>query len=86
MASKVYKSRVAVERRVTYIALENLNFLWDEDEIIKFREMWEEGLSLPDIAEAFKRPQKEIAIIIIDQAEEGKIQPRKGGLWGWVMM
>lgn len=85
MGSKVYKSRIAVERRVTYIALENLNFLWDEDEVLKFREMWEEGLSLPAIAKKLRRKQNEVAVLILDQAEEKKIKPRPGGLWGWVM-
>lgn len=78
----MYKSRVAAERRVIYIALENLNFLWDEDEVFKFREMWEEGLSLPAIAKELKRKQNEVAVLILDQAEKGKIQPRKGGVWG----
>jgi len=81
----MYKSRVAVERRATYIALEELNFLWDEDDVLKFREMWEEGLSLPDIAKQLKRKKNEVAVLILDQAEEKKIKPRKGGLWGWVI-
>ncbi|WP_342045944.1 helix-turn-helix domain containing protein [Bacillus sp. OTU530] len=82
----MYKSRVAVERRATYIALEDLNFLWDEDDVLKFREMWEEGLSLPAIAKQLKRKQNEVVVLVLDQAEEGKIKPRRGGLWGWVMM
>lgn len=47
--------------------------------------MWEEGLSLPTIAKKLKRKQNEVAVLILDQAEEKKIKPRRGGLWGWVM-
>ena len=30
-----------------YIALEEANFIWDERDVVRFREMWSQGMSLP---------------------------------------
>lgn len=38
-----------------YMALEEANFIWDERDVIRFREMWNQGMSLPEMAEALRR-------------------------------
>lgn len=35
-----------------YIALEEANFIWDERDVIRFREMWKQGMSLPKMAKS----------------------------------
>jgi hypothetical protein len=48
----------------------------------QFREMWKAGISLPDIAHRLKRPQKEVALLWLNESFEGRIREREGGLLG----
>lgn len=63
-----------------YIALEEANFIWDEREVIRFREMWSQGMSLPKMAKALRRHQAEVALLVIDQADKYMIENRSIGL------
>lgn len=65
-----------------YIACEEYNFTWSDAEVVAFRQMWREGTPLPRIAVALKRHQNEVAILVIDQAEQKLIWHRAGGLLG----
>lgn len=65
-----------------YIALEDLNFDWSVKDIEKFDALWREGKPLQEIAKILKRPQDEIAVIILDRARKGKIAKRKFGIFG----
>jgi len=69
-------------RQNIYVACEDLDFVWDEKDVKQFDRMWEEGLSLPDIARAFGRDENEVAILAIDRRMKGYIQAREGGVWG----
>lgn len=62
------------------IALEDLDFLWDTDQAAWFREMWESGETVPEIARALKRPQDEVLLLIIHEARQGRIKRRREGL------
>ncbi|AGE75973.1 helix-turn-helix domain containing protein [Bacillus cereus] len=63
-----------------YIALEEANFIWDERDVIRFREMWKQGMSLPKMAKALRRHQAEVALLVIDQADQELITNRPIGL------
>ncbi len=63
-----------------YIALEEANFIWDERDVIRFREMWNQGMSLPEMAEVVRRHQAEVALLVIDQADKYLIKNRPTGL------
>ncbi|MED2919145.1 helix-turn-helix domain containing protein [Bacillus thuringiensis] len=63
-----------------YIALEEANFIWDERDVVRFREMWKQGMSLPEIAEVLRRHQAEVALLVIDQADKYLIENRPIGL------
>jgi len=63
-----------------YIALGNYDFLWSEEELKDFREMWNEDLPFNIIARRLERRQIEVAVLIMDQAEQGIIKKRKIGL------
>ncbi|GAA0491085.1 hypothetical protein GCM10008986_16430 [Salinibacillus aidingensis] len=65
-----------------YIAHDERNLDWWPDELERFRNLWNEGKSIFEMARLLKRPQVEIAIIILDQAEEGFIEQREGGIFG----
>ncbi|PGX73879.1 helix-turn-helix domain containing protein [Bacillus thuringiensis] len=59
-----------------YIALEEANFIWDERDVIRFREMWSQDMNLPDMAKALRRHQAEVALLVIDQADQELITNR----------
>ncbi|MCJ0846041.1 helix-turn-helix domain containing protein [Bacillus cereus] len=63
-----------------YIALEEANFIWDERDVIRFREMWKQGMSLPKMAKVLRRHQAEVALLVIDQADQELITNRPIGL------
>ncbi|PEU80194.1 helix-turn-helix domain containing protein [Bacillus anthracis] len=67
-------------RRNLYIALEELDLLFDESEVIRLREMWDEDKDIIEIAKELGRHQLEIAALIMDQADKNKIKSRSMGL------
>ncbi|MFC5775136.1 helix-turn-helix domain-containing protein [Ectobacillus antri] len=71
-------------RSERYIALENFDLLFDWTEVRDFVEMWEAGISFPDIAKKMKRHQIELAALLLDLGDAEKIQPRAGGLGGFI--
>ncbi|WP_142337470.1 helix-turn-helix domain containing protein [Bacillus sp. AFS059628] len=67
-------------RRNLYIALEELDLVFDESEVIRLQEMWKENKGILEIAKELGRHQLEIAALIIDQADKNKIKSRPMGL------
>lgn len=62
-----------------YIACEEMNFFWTEADLMMFRHLWKKGESVEDIAEHFKRDPDEVGLLIIDQARQDLIKPRRDG-------
>jgi 3-methyladenine DNA glycosylase Tag len=73
---------LVTNRRKIYIALENANFVWDEDEVKQFIWMWTDGNPIGKMAERFERPVYECGLLVMDLELKGKISPRKYGLFG----
>lgn len=67
-------------RRNLYIALEELDLVFDESEVIRLQEMWKEDKGILEIAKELERNQLEIAALIMDQADKNKIKSRSMGL------
>ncbi|MED0876796.1 helix-turn-helix domain-containing protein [Bacillus mobilis] len=67
-------------RRNLYIALEELDLVFDESEVIRLQEMWKENKGILEIAKELGRHQLEIAALIMDQADKNKIKSRQMGL------
>lgn len=67
-------------RRNLYVALEEANLVFDESEVIRFKEMWKDGQSIVEIAKELGRHQLEVAVLILDQADKNKIRSRPMGL------
>ncbi|PIE97215.1 sugar ABC transporter substrate-binding protein [Bacillus fungorum] len=63
-----------------HIALEEVDFLWDQREVFQFRELWKNNHTLLEISKKLKRKQIEVAALIIDQVDKFKIHNRKMGL------
>ncbi|TKI92588.1 helix-turn-helix domain containing protein [Bacillus wiedmannii] len=67
-------------RHNLYIALEELDLVFDESEVIRLQEMWKEDKGILEIAKELGRHQLEIAALIMDQADKNKIKSRSMGL------
>lgn len=54
----------------------------DFSAVSDFREMWESGISVENIAKVLKRKPIEVVLLIVDQELRGLIKPREKGLEG----
>lgn len=59
-----------------FIPLEDLEYGWSKEDVIKAEKMWEVGADEQDLAKAFKRPAIEVAILIADRIIRKRIKPR----------
>ena len=80
-------SNPTVERRhcgatELYIALDDLNFAWLEDEVATVITMYSAGCPVWEIAEKLGRPQEEVALLIMDLSRKKAIEPRRHGVYG----
>lgn len=73
----------AKDHEDSYLMFEDLpvKWLWKRSELIRFREMWNEGESIHDIAKEFGTNKRTIGLLIVDQAERRKIKQRRKGLY-----
>ncbi|MED0677480.1 helix-turn-helix domain-containing protein [Aneurinibacillus thermoaerophilus] len=81
-ATNIERRHLTEQRRNIYIACEDLNFFWDEDQVSEVIAMWNMGLPVEYIASNFGREVDETAILIFDLARKGKIKLCRGGIWG----
>lgn len=67
-----------------HVLLENLSikWVWREFEIKRFIQMWIENKHIQLIADELGTNKRSITLLVMDQAEQGNIMPRKQGLWG----
>ena len=70
------------ERVDTYIALEELDFVWCRREIEQFRAMWRAGYDIWKIAKLLGRSHHDVVMLAYDQHMKGKIKARNGGIFG----
>lgn len=69
---------------MAYIAMEEVNMIWDEKAVEIVKELYRSGLALTAIAESVKRPEDEVAILLMDLVMNRLIHSRKSGLFGQV--
>jgi hypothetical protein len=68
-------------RRV--IILQNRDFDWTSAEIAQFRDMWNQGVPMPEMAKRLKRHERDLFLLWFDQYfEEKVIDDREGGYSG----
>lgn len=68
--------------RETYVACQDLDFLWTKSQLKEFESHWNEGRKLDEMSRYFQRSPEELLILALDRALIGRIKPRKGGLIG----
>lgn len=59
-----------------------VKWIWTENELGNFREMWNANKPIQEIANAFSTNKRSIALLVIDQAEQKEIKQRDKGLHG----
>jgi hypothetical protein len=81
---KVGEAYMKKRSQALYMALDDddINFFWDEKEVMRFDELWKNGTNILDIAEFFNRDPDEVVVLAIDRARKGFIGKRKGGIVG----
>lgn len=65
-----------------YIALDELNFDWSMKQVRAVEEMYQQGISIQDMARKIKRTKLEVALLVIDRAEKGYIKAKEFGVMG----
>ncbi|UOF90822.1 helix-turn-helix domain containing protein [Fodinisporobacter ferrooxydans] len=75
-------SHMTQERKQLYIALEDMDFIWDMKDIERVERMWEDGISIQAMSRRLDRDTDEIAVLIIDRVRKEKIKPRREGVFG----
>jgi hypothetical protein len=78
---RIENNYLRVKRLFTYIALEEIDFIWSLEDVHEFDEMWKHGIKqgktaeelIPEIAEYFGRTHEEIAVLVMDRGMKGKI-------------
>ncbi|PKG28789.1 hypothetical protein [Cytobacillus horneckiae] len=67
-------------RKNRIVVLEDLNFVWDEPELMELAELWEQEYSVMYISDQLGRDTDEVIIGLIHLAREDMISQRRGGL------
>lgn len=65
-----------------YIALDHANLDWKPKDVHRVEIMWNNGLSLKEIARNIKRSHKDTFLLIYDRLELGHIKKREGSVFG----
>ncbi|MED2940679.1 hypothetical protein P4345_25840 [Cytobacillus horneckiae] len=78
MAPKI--SNLLKPRKNRIVVLEDLNFVWDEPELMELVELWEQEYSVMYISDQLGRDTDEVIIGLIHLAREDLISQRRGGL------
>ena len=64
-----------------YVALDHLDLTFYEIEITKGVKWWHERKRVDEMAAELGRPEAEVAVLLIDLSDRGKIKRRGGGLF-----
>lgn len=76
------KSYMNTERKKVIVALEDLDFIWCENEAKEAAKMWRKGIPLDLIASNFGRDEDEVAVLLMHLARQNRISKREGGAYG----
>lgn len=65
-------------RRNIYISGEDYNFIWDESDLIKVKNLYLNGAKINEISEEMDRHPTEVAFLIMEMGDKGFISPKEG--------
>ncbi|MEE4561589.1 helix-turn-helix domain containing protein [Paenibacillus polymyxa] len=81
MAREEY-NKLKNKRRSIYLACEEMDFTWDQNQVQKFDEMWTSGISLLQIGKELGRDPDEVMMLAVDRIKKRCIGKRPGGALG----
>lgn len=64
------------------IILEDLNFMWEKEQIDRVIELWQEGINVIDIATEINRNTEEVFLLLMHLGRKDRIKKRAGYFWG----
>lgn len=73
----------AQEKKYVLFGEKSVKWIWEDWELIRFRELWNDGASISTIAKELKTNQRSIGLLIQDVGEDGYIKQRRSGLYGY---
>lgn len=73
----------AQEKKYVLFGEKKVKWIWEDWELIRFRELWNDGASISTIAKELKTNQRSIGLLIQDVGEDGYIKQRRSGLYGY---
>ena len=65
-----------------YIACEDMDFIWREQDVAEVERLWREGYDIRFIAKAVRRNIDEVVLLIMDRARCGALKRRQTGVFG----
>ncbi|MGG3642010.1 hypothetical protein ABES38_11630 [Bacillus gobiensis] len=65
-----------------YIALENADFVWRDEQVKEVDKLWKDGAPLDTIAKLMGRTTRDVFILIYDRLDTGKLSRRRGSIFG----
>ncbi|MFJ7933689.1 helix-turn-helix domain containing protein [Sporosarcina sp. NPDC096371] len=71
-------------QEVKYVLFEDIEvkWVWRESELMRFRLLWNEGVGISEMAKELHCNQRSVALLIMDQAEQGLVKQRPRGVLG----
>ncbi|MBI6052336.1 hypothetical protein [Clostridium perfringens] len=64
------------------VILEDIDFLWSEEDIEVVKKLWERGTGIKDICKVIKREGDEVFLLLLHLVRSGEIKKRKSYIWG----
>lgn len=65
-----------------YIALENADFGWRDEQVEVVDQLWKDGAPIDEIAKLMSRPARDVFLLIFDRLESGRLKEREGSIFG----
>lgn len=81
---QIQKKYFKKKRRYFRALLEDVEvkWFWSEDELSRFKKMWDAGYPVEDICKLLPAKPHEVALLIIDGEMTGTLKARPGGMLG----
>lgn len=69
-------------QHICFIDSETVSFAWDESNVERFLDFWNEGISVKEIAKRFNRNPIDVVILLLEMGEEERLEQRPTGIFG----
>ena len=81
---KIESQYMKKSRPSIYMALEEMDLIWNVKDVMRFDKMWKQGIGVEEMIEVLGRSADEILALALDRGAKGKIKSREGGFIGGI--